>query len=145
MRGPAPRPLAARFEAKVDRSGGPEACHPWTGARTRRRYGATVYEYGNIRDDCAPGGGRGKVLLAHRVALTLHTGEPAPPEMDACHRCDNTLCCNGTHLFWGTHRYNMLDYAKKYGKLGVTKVPPEVRPRAIDWDGPEELSEEAPF
>lgn len=114
------RPLEVRFWEKVDRSGGPDACWPWLGGCTTRRYGSAVYRYGQIR----AGAPSRRVLLAHRVALIFATGE-APPELDACHRCDNTLCCNNErHLFWGTHRENMRDYAAKYGRLGVGKTAP---------------------
>jgi len=49
--------LRARFEAKVDRSGGQESCWVWTGSRTDFGYGLIV-----------SGGKRGRILRAHRVA-----------------------------------------------------------------------------
>lgn len=84
-----------RFWSKVDRSGGPDACWPWTGARSKHGYG--IFDAG------------GKTLRAHRVALTLENG-PIPDGMLACHRCDNPPCCNPYRcLFPGTHADNMSD------------------------------------
>ena len=120
---PRRRPLADRFWEKVDTSGGPDACWPWTAGRTTRSHGPSVYYYGLIR----AGDGERRILLAHRVALMLDTGE-MPEDRDACHTCDNTLCCNPAHLFWGSHRENMLDYIRKYGRLGVEKRPPLPKP-----------------
>lgn len=116
----APGSLEARFWPKVDRAGGIEACWPWTGATSQK----TSARYGIIRDEH---GRKGKVLLAHRVALFLLTGA-MPSHLDACHACDNPICCNPTHLFWGTHRENMRDYAAKYGRVAVEKRPLPPRP-----------------
>lgn len=49
---------------------------------------------------------------AHRVSLMLRTGQWYRWK-DACHRCDHPLCVNPEHLFWGTHRVNMLAWAKR--------------------------------
>jgi hypothetical protein len=57
----------------------------------------------------------------------LATGQN-PADMDACHTCDNTICCNPDHLFWGTHRANMRDYIVKYGRVAVSKRPLPPRP-----------------
>lgn len=129
---PAPTPLAERFWAKVDKQGPlhPDLqtrCWLWTGARSRSR-GLTAY--GHIRE-----GGRGtRMWRVNRLAIVLATGEDAPG-MDACHRCDNPLCCNPDHLFWGTHRYNMLDYIRKYGRVAVEKRPLPPRP-ALPFEEP---------
>lgn len=77
--------LDERFWSKVDMSGGPTACWPYTGC-------------------CDLPGGYGQVRVgghlekAHRVAFTLATGEIAPGEM-VLHSCDNPPCCNPSHLF----------------------------------------------
>ena len=110
--------LAERFWPKVDRSGGPDVCWPWTGARSKK----TSAHYGVIRKG-------GKLLGAHRVSLALvKSGGRMPKGKDACHKCDNPICCNPDHLFWGTHRENMRDYAAKYGRIAVEKRPPAPRP-----------------
>ena len=90
-----------RFWARVDRSGGPDACWPWMGERNRDGYGVVRAHRRNLR--------------AHRVARLLSTGSLVP-ELDICHHCDNPPCCNPAHLFEGTARDNMLDASKK-GRL----------------------------
>lgn len=110
----------------MDRSGGPDACWPWTGYVGKNR--GTGRGYGQIRDDYMAQGGTGKLLKTHRLALKLWTKRDEPA-MDACHTCDNSVCCNPTHLFWGTHRENMRDYIVKYGRIAVEKRPLPPRPK----------------
>lgn len=119
------RPLAERLAAKVDASGGPDACWPFTGRISVNR--GTGLGYGQIRADRTTVGQQARLLKAHRAALMLATGED-PPDKDACHACDNTICCNPKHLSWGTHRENMRDYIVKYGRLAVSKRPLPPRP-----------------
>jgi hypothetical protein len=87
--------LEERFWSKVDRSGGPEACHPWMAACSSNGYGSFDH--------------RG----AHRVALEIKLGRPLAPGMFACHTCDNPPCCNPAHLFEGTHQANVDDRHSK--------------------------------
>jgi hypothetical protein len=93
-------PLRQRYSDKVDRSKGPDSCHPWIGA--------TAVGYGRI----AAGGKRGLVLGAHRLTYELFIG-PIPDGLWVLHRCDNRRCCNPSHLFLGTHLQNMRDMRRK--------------------------------
>jgi len=93
-----------RFWAKVDRSGGPVACWPWT-AGTGSGYGRF-----NV--------GAGKTEYAHRLACHMAHGAPPRTGLDACHsrECTTRRCCNGTHLRWDTRAANIGD-ALAIGKM----------------------------
>lgn len=97
-----------RFWAKVDKSGGPDACWPWTGCRNRQGYGATTLG--------------GKRTGAHRVALALVTG-PIPEGRFACHKCDNPPCCNPAHLYAGTPLDNARDSSRRGRRLRNIEIP----------------------
>lgn len=102
--------FADRYFAKVDYSGGPDACWPWLGAKSLKSSGY----YGHIRASEPPH----RVLLAHRVALFLYTGDWGEG-MDAAHEdgCTSTLCVNPRHLRWATRRGNMADNDRRYGRV----------------------------
>jgi hypothetical protein len=111
------RPLYERFSEKVDRSAGPDACWPWKGGCKTATTSAGG-KRGMIRE-----GGRGsRMLLAHRFALMMKDGVERSPHEEAAHTCDEPLCCNPAHLEWASHRVNMGDYVRKYGRLGVPKT-----------------------
>lgn len=101
--------LAERFWPKVDRSGGPDACWPWTGRRDRGGYGRI-----------SSGGKHGRCLLAPRVAWELTHG-PIPDDEDGkpfrvLHDCpagDLPACCNPAHLWLGTDADNVRDMHRK--------------------------------
>jgi hypothetical protein len=94
-------PFAERFWAHVDRSGGPDACWPYSGGSTPGGYG--IFSLGS-----RSAGARG----AHRVAYELTSG-PIPEGRLVCHRCDNPPCCNPAHLFVGTYADNNRDAIAK--------------------------------
>jgi hypothetical protein len=109
---PPPRPILASLSSAqlahvvaalgrhVDRSGGPDACWPWTGGTFNRGYGI-LYIPGTASTR--------RNVLAHRAAYELaHDGE-CPPVIDhICHdndecklgeSCTHRRCCNWTrHL-----------------------------------------------
>lgn len=97
---PAPTPDRdrVRWLSYVDQSGGPDACHPWMGSRSKG--------YGNFGLK-----GRGRTR-AHRSGWELFVG-PIPDGLFVCHSCDNPACCNPKHWFLGTHRQNMRDMIQK--------------------------------
>lgn len=74
--------------------GDPDQCWEWQAGRNARDYG--IFCRGRDR------------LMAHRVALSLATGE-TPAGMKALHGCDNPPCCNPKHLRWGTTQENRDD------------------------------------
>ena len=78
----------------IDRSGGPDACWPWTGAENGCGYGMAQWNKQKRK--------------AHRVVYELVNGQ-LDPDLDVLHRCDNPPCCNPAHLRAGTHDDNMRD------------------------------------
>lgn len=94
--------IEERFWAKVDKSGGAQACWLWTSARYPKGYGI-------IRFD-------GKVRKAHRVSFFLHHGHW--PEPCCCHRCDNPPCVNPAHLWEGSNADNTRDRDEKGHQRG---------------------------
>ena len=107
--------LVRRFWPKVDRSGGPDACWPWT-AKAKHPYG-----YGRMNS------GRGIDLKAHQIAFALAYGPIGKAWIR--HACDNPVCCNPAHLVAGTAKDNTQDAIKR----GRWKNPPrhigEAHPR----------------
>lgn len=93
--------VIARFQVKVQR-GAIDQCWPWQGAPDHAGYGRLHI-----------GGGGGRHVRAHRIALALHDGADLGPGVEACHRCDNPCCVNPQHLFRGSHLDNMRDRDQK--------------------------------
>lgn len=83
--------LQRRFERKVDRSAGPEACWPWLGTTNTRGYGMLSTSRGR------------SPAYAHRVAFEIAFGRRPTLVM---HSCDNQRCCNPAHLSDGTAAIN---------------------------------------
>jgi hypothetical protein len=93
----------ARFEAKVDRAGGPKACWPW-------KAGLFPEGYGEFWVGSKNNGGR--MYLAHRIAYQIKGGS-FPRENLVCHSCDNPPCCNPVHLWLGGDVDNARDKEAK--------------------------------
>jgi hypothetical protein len=106
--------LRERFEKKVDRSGGPNSCHLWTGACTNEGYGhMRIGPRSENRFIGAP-------ELALLLGLGSEIGIVLRENQCALHRCDNPPCVNFIHLYAGTHKENTQDMiAKGRMKIGV--------------------------
>lgn len=90
---------AEKLDAYVDRSGGPDACWPWTRFCTKDGYGRMSV---------------GKQMVAaHRMAHHLATGDPLDRNIEIMHSCDNPPCCNPAHLSPGSHRENMAQMSER--------------------------------
>lgn len=83
-----------RYESKVDRSGGPDACHPWTAAVNEAGYGLFRAE--------------DRMRSAQRWAYEKYVG-PLGPELVIRHTCDNPPCHNRSHWIPGTPQENTQD------------------------------------
>ena len=127
-------PLATRFWPKVDRSGGPLACWPWTAA--------LVVGYGALKEG-------GRVTYAHRVAWELTHGAPLADTEVIRHTCDNPPCCNPTHLQRGTHADNSRDkllkgrqpFGERHGMSKLTEAQVvEIRQRRAQGERPSVLA-----
>jgi len=94
-----PKITEAGFWAKVDKSGGTDACWSWTGFQKDTGYGL-AYIGGNTKH-------------AHRHAYALYTSTTIPADLCVMHLCDNRIYCNPRHLKLGTHKENMQDMKNK--------------------------------
>lgn len=93
-----PEQRIAAFWAKVDRSGGDDACWLWTGALVRKGYGNMFWD--------------GRSRTASRISYELAYGA-FDESLLVCHACDNPGCVNPKHLFLGTDKDNFDDMIRK--------------------------------
>jgi hypothetical protein len=101
----------ARLWAKIDVRG-PGECWPWTASLSSTGYG-------QINQN-------GKPQRAHRaVLLEAWPFFPHGTSYHACHSCDNKLCCNPAHLYWGTRSDNMRDSRDRNRVGGRQKLTAE--------------------
>lgn len=104
--------MTRRFWAKVDTSGGPDACWPWVGYTAKNGYGQ--FRVGSEKD------GSARAAYAHRVAWELTFGQiPDGVEIDhVCHNVDSSCpggkgcahrrCCNPRHMEPTSHETNTM-------------------------------------
>lgn len=107
------KPQGQRLRARIDTSGGPDACHDWTGTTNDAGYAIIRW---NGRD--------------RRVTNVLLEIEYGDDVLDggkmACHTCDRPPCCNIKHLYAGTHKTNSDDSHRR----GRASKPPTRRGEA---------------
>ena len=113
----------ARFWSKVDKTGGPDACWPWTACKFHDGYGCFII--------------RKKLHRAHRLSFHIANGEIPNGEgyhgMCVCHRCDVRGCVNPAHLFLGTHQANITDKMEK-GRGGQRRGEGNGRAKLTEQD-----------
>lgn len=98
--------VAARLDAKLDKTSDPNGCWLFTG-KARSSFGYGLMYIG--REHRKAGHGNSPT---HRIAYVL-ANRDLPDGKWILHRCDNPPCCNPDHLFAGTHEENMADMMKK--------------------------------
>lgn len=99
-------PEPVRYNHYIDKSGGPDACWPWTGSLIGPGIGPDKEKYGQFSYT------GGRFVSAHRYGWVLHNG-PIPRGMRVCHSCDWPRCQNPKHWFLGTARQNTHDGMRK--------------------------------
>lgn len=110
---PMPETVEQKLERLIDRTGGPDACWPWTGTRLNKAGYGVIDMYG---------WGRAWQLRAHRAAYEQAHG-PITGGLSVLHRCDNRVCCNPAHLFLGTREDNIRDMWAKGRQSKYDRMP----------------------
>lgn len=97
-----------RFWSRVE-VGGSDDCWEWKGG-----IGSTGYGVVKVKTT-----GRWRTIAASRFALEIAEG--LRDDMQALHHCDNPLCCNPAHLYWGTPQDNVNDMRSRNRARYVSK------------------------
>jgi putative endonuclease len=87
----------------VDKSGGPNACWPWTGHVSKRHYNKPSFNHHHeLR--------KGKIFVvkvwAQRYIYGLHLGRKVPKHLMVFIVCGNHLCCNPAHMEMHKHGWH---------------------------------------
>src|SRR5579864_4272263 len=102
--------LWVRFWSKVEVQ--PNGCWLWRGAKGKRqRKGFDGRLFAGETTKADGGKRRQNFVSPHRQVLRWAVGNPPTPDHQACHKCpdptnESTLCCNPSHLYWGTQAQN---------------------------------------
>ena len=125
-----------KFWDKVDKLVGDNPCWEWGGLKNKGGSGVFFF--------------KAKSILAHRLSWVLTNGliphNGSYHGMCVCHKCDNRLCCNPSHLFLGTQYDNCQDRMRKgrtfkpFGNLNGAKTKPWSRARGEN-NGSSKLTE----
>jgi hypothetical protein len=78
----------------------PNSCWTWKGRKTKRA--ARRLAYGRLSV-------RGWAMYAHVVLYELKRGKRIPRNLVLRHTCNNSLCCNYSHMKPGSQRTNVRD------------------------------------
>ncbi len=89
-----------RFWNKVDKTDG---CWNWKAGLRSKSTGYGAFKFNK------------KIVDAHRMSWFLTYGYF--PKNLVCHKCDNRLCVNPTHLYEGTFRDNAKDMWLRGGRI----------------------------
>lgn len=95
----------ARFWSHVDRSGGKDACWPWTAHLRKTKWREDYGQWSLGRD------GKSYSFLSHLLAYELTNGAMRQG-LQARHTCNNPACCNPKHMTPGTAKENASDRDK---------------------------------
>lgn len=91
-----------RFWSKVDKKSKPGSCWIWNIQYNVSRYGQFCIRKPRKKP---------RYVLVHRLSYFIHTG--IWPNSCVCHKCDNTVCVNPSHLWIGTQKENIRDCFNK--------------------------------
>lgn len=93
-----------------------KGCLEWTGYISKKKTNP-LWKYPQIY-------ALNKTWRGNRLVLFLSTGN-IPEGMSALHKCDNSICLNPDHLYWGTQKQNVKDShdRKRAKNAKVTHCP----------------------
>lgn len=60
----------------------------------------------DLQSKCIERGGNSTV---HRGVLAQFLDTNIPKGVDLCHACNNSICSNARHIYWGTRKENVAD------------------------------------